>query len=59
MKEYMVEVVMRAYAEVAVAARNEEEAIELAYDKTNLEDTYDWAFEDAKVVSGRDLSSAG
>lgn len=51
MKEYTVEVEIRAWAEVSVVARNEEEATEAACDMVDLDDAYDWEIEGAEVVS--------
>ena len=50
MKEYTVEVEIRAWAKVSVVARNEEEAIEAACDMIDLDDVYDWEIEGAEVV---------
>ena len=50
MKEYTVEVEIRAWAEVVVVARNGEEAIEAACDMVDLDDAYDWEIEGAEVV---------
>ena len=52
MKEYTVEVEIRAWAEVSVVARNEEEAIDAACDMVDLDDVYDydWEIEGAEVV---------
>lgn len=50
MKEYTVEVEIRAWAEVSVVARNEEEAIEAVCDMVDLDDAYDWEIEGAEVV---------
>lgn len=52
MKEYTVEVEIRAWAKVSsVVARNGEEAIEAACGMVNLDDVYDWEVEEAEVVS--------
>ena len=51
MKEYTVEVEIRAWAKVSIAARNGKEAIEAAYDMVDLDDVYDWEIEGAEVVS--------
>lgn len=53
MKEYTVEVEIRAWAKVSVVARNEEEAIEAACDMADLDDVYDWEIEGAEVVSSK------
>lgn len=50
MKEYTVEVEIRAWAKISVVARNEEEAIEAVYDMVDLDDAYDWEIEGAEVV---------
>ncbi len=50
MKEYTVEVEIRAWAKVSVVARNGEEAIEAACDMVDLDDVYDWEIEGAEVV---------
>lgn len=52
MKEYTVEVEIRAWAKVSVVARNREEAIEAACDMVDLDDVYDydWEIEEAEVV---------
>ena len=51
MKEYTVEVEIRAWAEVSVVARNREEAIEAVCDMDNLKNVYDWEIKGAEVVS--------
>lgn len=51
MKEYTVEVEIRAWVEVSVVARNGEEAIEAACDMVDLDDVYAWEIERAEVVS--------
>ena len=51
MKEYTVEVVIRAWAKISVVAQNEEEAIEAACDMVDLDDVYNWEIEEAEVVS--------
>lgn len=51
MKEYTVEVEIRAWAKVSVVARNGEEAIEAAYDMIDLDDVYDWEIEGVEVAS--------
>lgn len=53
MKEYTVEVEIRAWAKVSVVARSEEEAIEAACDMVDLDDAYDWEIEKAEVVSSK------
>ena len=53
MKEYAVEVEIRAWAKVPVVAQNEEEAIEAACDIVCLDDAYDWEIEGAEVVSSK------
>lgn len=53
MKEYTVEVEIRAWAEVSVVARNGEEAIDAACDMVDLDDAYDWEIEEAEVVSNK------
>lgn len=53
MKEYPVEVEIRAWAKVFVVARNGEEAIEAACDMAGLYDVYDWEIEGAEVVSSK------
>lgn len=53
MKEYTVEVEIRAWAKVSVVARNGEEAIEAACDMVDLDDVYDWEIEGAEVVSNK------
>ena len=50
MKEYTVEVEIRAWAKASVVARNGEEAIEAVCDMDNLENVYDWEIEGAEVV---------
>lgn len=50
MKEYTVEVEIRAWAKVSVVAQNEEEAIEAACDMVDLDDAYAWENEGAEVV---------
>lgn len=50
MKEYIVEIKMTAWAKVPVVARNEEEAIDTAYDKVDFDDAYDWEIEGGKIV---------
>lgn len=50
MKEYTVEVEIRAWAKISVVARNEEEAIEVACDMVDLDDVYDWEIEGAEGV---------
>lgn len=50
MKEYTVEVEIRAWAKVSVVARNVEEAIEAACDMADLNDVYAWEIEGAEVV---------
>ena len=51
MKEYTVEVEIRAWAKISVVARNGEEAIDAVYDMVDLDDVYDWEIEGAEVVS--------
>ena len=58
MKEYTVEVEIRAWAKASVVARNGEEAIEAVCDMVDLDDVYDWEIEGAEVVVGNDLSCA-
>lgn len=53
MKEYTVEVEIRAWAEVSVVARNGEEAVEAACDMVDLDDAHDWEIEGAEVVSNK------
>lgn len=53
MKEYTVEVEIRAWAKVSVVARNGEEAIEAACDMVDLDDVYDWGIEGAEVVGSK------
>lgn len=53
MKEYTVEVEIRAWAKVSVVARNEEEATEAACDMVDLDDVYDWEIEEAEAVSSK------
>ena len=53
MKEYTVEVEIRAWAKASVVARNGEEAIEAVCDMDNLENVYDWEIEGAEVVSSK------
>lgn len=53
MKEYTVEVEIRAWAKVSVVARNEEGAIDAAYDMADLDDAYDWEIEGAEVVGNK------
>lgn len=53
MKEYTVEVEIRAWAKVSVVAQNGEEAIEAACDMVDLDDVYDWEIEGAEVVSSK------
>lgn len=53
MKEYTVEVEIRAWAKISVVARNEEEAIEAACDMVDLDDAYYWEIEEAEVVSNK------
>lgn len=53
MKEYTVEVEIRAWEKVSVVARNEEEAIEAVCDMVDLDDVYDWEIEGAKVVGNK------
>ena len=53
MKEYTVEIEIRAWAEVSVVARNGEEAIEAACDMADLYDVHDWEIEGAEVVSSK------
>lgn len=50
MKEYTVEVEIRAWAKVSVVAQNGEEAIEAACDMVDLDDAYDWEIEGAEAV---------
>lgn len=50
MKEYTVEVEIRAWAKVSVVARNGEEAVEATCDMVDLDDVYDWEIEGAEVV---------
>ncbi len=50
MKEYTVEVEIRAWAKVSVVAQNGEEAIEAACDMVDLDDVYDWEIEEMEVV---------
>lgn len=50
MKEYTVEVEIRAWARISVVAQNEEEAIEAACDMADLDDVYAWENEGAEVV---------
>lgn len=50
MKEYTVEVEIRAWAKISVVARNEEEATDAACDMVDLDDAYDWEIEGAEVV---------
>lgn len=50
MKEYTVEVEIRAWAKISVVARNGEEAIEAACDMVDLDDVYDWEIEGAEAV---------
>ena len=50
MKEYTVEVEIRAWAKVSVVARNEEEATEAACDMADLDDVYDWEIEGAEAA---------
>ena len=51
MKEYTVEVEIRAWAKISVVARNGEEAIDAACDMVDLDDVYDWEIEGAEGVS--------
>ena len=51
MKEYTVEVEIRAWGKVSIVARNEEEAIEAVCDMADLDYVYDWEIEGAEVVS--------
>ena len=53
MKEYTVEVEIRAWTEVSVVARNGEEAIEAVCDMVDLDDAHDWEIEGAEVVSSK------
>lgn len=50
MKEYTVEVEIRAWAKVSVVARNKEDAVDAACDIVDLDDTYNWVIEGAEVV---------
>ena len=50
MKEYTVEVEIRAWTKISVVAQNEEEVIEAACDMIDLDDAYDWEIEGAEVV---------
>ena len=50
MKEYTVEVEIRAWAKISVVAQDEEEAIEAACDMVDLDDAYNWEIEGAEVV---------
>lgn len=50
MKEYTVEVAIRAWAKISVVAQNEEEVIEAACDMIDLDDVYDWEIEGVEVV---------
>lgn len=50
MKEYTVEVEIRAWAKISVVAQNEEEAIEATCDMVDLDDVYAWEIEGAEVV---------
>lgn len=53
MKEYTVEVEIRAWEKVSVVARNGEEAIEAAWDMVDLDDVYDWEIEETEVVGSK------
>ena len=53
MKEYTVKVEITAWAKVSVVARNEEEAIDAAWDMVDLDDVYNWEIEEAEVVSSK------
>lgn len=53
MKEYTVEVEIRAWAKVSVVARNGEEAIEAVCDIVDLDDAYDWEIEGVEVVGSK------
>lgn len=50
MKEYTVEVEIRAWAKISVVARNGEEAVDAACDMVDLDDVYAWENEGAEVV---------
>lgn len=49
MKEYTVEVEMRAYAEISVFAENAEAAEDAAWDMVSVNDAYDWEVYDVSV----------
>lgn len=49
MKEYVVEVEMKAYAEIRVFAESVEEAENAAWDMATLDDVDDWEVYDASV----------
>ena len=53
MKEYIVEVEIRAWAKASVVARNEEEAIDAACDMVDLDDAHDWEIEGAEVMGSK------
>lgn len=50
MKEYTVEVEIRAWVKISVVARNGEETIDAACDMVDLDDVYDWEIEEAEGV---------
>lgn len=49
MKEYLVEVVMSAWAKVIVIAQDEEEVVAKACNVVDLDDVYDWEIDAAEV----------
>lgn len=50
MKEYTVEVEIRAWAKISVVAQNKEDAVDAACDMVDLDDVYDWEIEGAEGV---------